>query len=601
MDIFVLKAITEELKDQLVSSRVSKVYQINADDLVIQFWGRGEKRLYISIHPEMGHLCLIERKPSYPPVPPRFAAFLRSHLSGSKLVDLRVVPFDRVATLDFQRKGSEGTTETLYLIVELLGRHGNVIVTDGDHSILEALRHVSARESNIRQILPGERYRPLPPLPYRLSLANLNREELWKRLMAGLGGREDISFSLPRQLQQLIGLGSTLARELALRVGGKISISGFETLWTALEGLRSCYQEGFFVPQVLQLNEGDETLSAFDLPHLPVVSRQVFQEMNRAAEVFYQPRIERRVFREIKRNLLRSLEKGKNRLIRKKQNLGGDRRKLEGYLKLKEYADLLISQQVLVSRSAPSVRLINYYSLEMEEIEVPLDVRFSPKGNAEVYYKKYRKARKGLDVVVDFLNRVEADLRYLEDLIYQSEEVDNLDTLFPLAEEAEEALGNRVSAGTGRQLSEGRKRLGAKAQRGREEEKERREDQVSQWCRRFFSSEGWEILCGKNSRGNDWLLKRIAQSEDIWLHAHRLPGTHVLLKRRFAGGIPERTLLEAAQIAAYFSRGKGSTKVSVIYTPAKNVRKLQKGKPGQVTVEKYQTILVQPERGGSEE
>lgn len=597
MDLFVLKAIVEELNVLLVSSMVSKVYQINADDLLIQFWGRGTKRLYISVHPDMGRLHLTGHKPGFPPAPLRFAAYLRSHLSGARLVNVGTTPFDRVATLTFHKKGPDDTTETFFLIVELLGRHGNVIATDGNLTILESLRHVSAQESSIRPVLPGETYRPLPPPPYRIGLANLDREALWKQLSGGNEeqGSEGTGEERKRRLQQLIGLGALLAWELSLRSVGETQLIDVEALWSALEEWRSRYLQGHFLPQVLRLEGGEEALAGFDLPHLPVVSREVFPEMNQAADAFYFPRMKEQAFQEDRRKLLRSLEKEKKRLVRKRQKLEGDRRKLEGYLMLKEFADLLVSQQASATKGAPSARLINYYSPQMEEIEVPLDVRLSPKENAELYYKKYRKARKGLDVVADFLARVEADLGYLEDLFYQSEDADDLETLSSLADEAREAFGRKASAMGERRPSERPRRSRASA------EKEKKEDEVSRQCRRFYSSEGWEILCGKSSRGNDWLLKRAARSEDIWLHAHGLPGAHVLLKRRSSGGVPENSLLEAAQIAAYFSRGKNSTKVSVIYTPAKNVRKLPKGKPGQVTVANYQTILVRPEQMRSEE
>lgn len=606
MDLFVLKAIVEELNNQLASSMVSKIYQINADDLLIQFWGPGTKRLYISVHPELGRLHLTGHKPFFPPAPPRFAAYLRSHLSGARLVNIGLTPFDRVATLTFQKKRPDETTEALHLVVELLGRHGNVIITDENYTILESLRRVSARESQIRQVLPGEKYQPLPSLPGRMGLANLDREALGKQLSVenktdrtegaeDRGGRPSDPSLLRRRLQQLVGLGPILAWELSLGSTGDTGLLDFEALWKALEEWQTFYPQGPFLPQILRLAGGEETLSALDLSHLPVVSREVFPDMSQAADAFYFPLSMEQTFQEEGRRLLRCLQKEQKRLVRKKQNLEGDWRKLEGYLKLKEIADLLISQQASATKGDSSARLINYYSPQMEAIEVPLDVRLSPKENAELYYKKYRKARKGLDVVADFLARVGSDLAYLEDLLYQSEEAEDLETLSTLSLEAGEAFGRKTSDPEERPSSEKRRETRAGTHH------ERKEDEVSRQCRRFYSSEGWEILCGKSSRGNDWLLKRAARSEDIWLHAHGLPGAHVLLKRRSSGEVPENTLLEAAQIAAYFSRGKNSTKVSVIYTPAKNVRKLPKGKPGQVTVANYQTILVRPEQMRSEE
>lgn len=605
MDIFVLKAIVEELKEQLTYSRVSKVYQVNENDLVIYFWGRGEKRLYLSVDPELGRLHLTEHKLHYPPSPLRFAAYLRCHLSGARLVEVQLTPFDRVVTQVYQRKDAEGKVETFHLIAEIVGRHGNIILTAEDQTILEALRHISPQQRGphevgreeplqgregphrvgvgrgpIRPILPGEKYWPLPPPPSRLSLAQLDRESLQQKPQASL--------------LSLLGLGPLLARELELSAEGKL-----DPLWETIEQWRARYLQGPFVPQIIRLPEGKAALCAFDLPHLPLVDRQVFEEMNRAADAFYWPRLQEEAFQEGRRELRRFLEKEKKRFHRKLENLDGDRRKLEGYLKLKEYADLLISQQAAVTKGAPSARLVNYYSPEMEEVEVPLDVRLSARENAESYYKKYRKARNGLDRVAELQSQVRTDQEYVEGLLYQVEEAEELEVLSLLQEEVRESLKWKGPSSDAKSPSRVARRAPTPGSRPASSPprggQPTRQAKLSQWCRRFTSSEGWEILCGKSNRGNDWLLRSVAKAEDIWLHAQELPGSHVLIRRKAAGEIPERSLLEAAQVAAYFSKGKGSTKVPVLYTPAKNVRKPPGAPPGQVTVSSYKTLLVRPE------
>ncbi|MBI2877962.1 MAG: NFACT family protein [Candidatus Tectomicrobia bacterium] len=572
MDIFVLKAIVEELKEALVYSRVSKVFQVNENDLVINFWGRGENRLYLSVDPELGRLHLTGHKPLYPPAPLRFAAYLRSHLAGARLMDLHLTPFDRVVTQVFQRKDAEGNMETFCLIAEIIGRHGNILLTTGEGTILEALRHLTPQESPLRPILPGEMYRPLPPPPSRLKLAQLDRESLRERPQASL--------------LALLGMGPLLTRALEQSAAGDPDL-----LWKTLEEWRTRYLDGPFIPQILQLPDGKRTLCAFDLPHLPVADRQVFEGMNQAADAFYGPRLQEESFQGGKKELQRFLEKEKKRLRRKLENLEGDHSKLEGYLKLKEYADLLIAQQAAVTKGASSARLVNYYSPEMEEVEVPLDVRLSARENAEAYYKKYRKARNGLDRVAELQSQTRTELEYVEGLLYQVEEAEDLETLSLLQEEVRGSLKWRPLVET-RDRPSGANRAAAPAPRGAAST---RSAQLSQWCRRFTSSEGWEILCGKSNRGNDWLLRSVAKAEDIWLHAQGFPGSHVLIRRKAAGEVPERTLLEAAQVAAYYSKGKNSTKVPILYTPARHVRKPPGTPSGQVTVSSYKTLLVRPE------
>jgi predicted ribosome quality control (RQC) complex YloA/Tae2 family protein len=251
-------------------------------------------------------------------------------------------------------------------------------------------------------------------------------------------------------------------------------------------------------------------------------------------------------------------------------HLAQDRRKLEGYLPYQRYGTLLVAQRV--PRGATSATVVDYYSPEQTLITIPLDPRLSLHDNAQVYFKKARKAQHGLVKVQELLMQCAAEERYLEGVAQQAEQAEDWETLEGIAAElgtlpARSVTQRRVVVSTPAALP----------------------------YRTFVLRDNSTVYCGKNNQGNDVLLRQVAAPEDIWLHAHRQAGAHVVLKVRPHQEVAHQTLLQAAALAAFYSKGKEAASVEVIYTRAKYVRKFRGARPGQVQVNKYRTVEVAPQ------
>jgi len=258
------------------------------------------------------------------------------------------------------------------------------------------------------------------------------------------------------------------------------------------------------------------------------------------------------------------------KLRRKMANLAQDRCKLESYLPYQRYGTLLVAQRL--PRGAASVTVVDYYSPDQTLVTIPLDPRLSLHDNAQIYFKKSRKAPHGLVKVQELLTQCAAEERYLEDVAHQIGQAEDWETLEALAVElgalpSQPVTQRRVAVPTPAALP----------------------------YRTFVLRDTSTVYCGKNHQGNDVLLRQVATPEDIWLHAHRQAGAHVVLKVPPHQEVAHQTLLQAAALAAFYSKGKETTSVEVIYTRAKYVRKFRGARPGQVQVTEYHTVEVAPQ------
>jgi predicted ribosome quality control (RQC) complex YloA/Tae2 family protein len=251
-------------------------------------------------------------------------------------------------------------------------------------------------------------------------------------------------------------------------------------------------------------------------------------------------------------------------------NLVQDRGKLESYLPYQRYGTLLVAQRL--PRGTTSATVVDYYSPDQTLVTIPLDPRLSLHDNAQIYFKKSRKAQRGLVKVQELLAQCTAEERYLEDCTHQIEQAQDWESLEALALE-----------------------LGAlPSQPGRQRRVVVPAPAVLSY-RTFVLPDSSTVYCGKNHQGNEVLLRQVATPEDIWLHAHRQAGAHVVLKVPPHQQVAHQTLLQAAALAAFYSKGKAAASVEVIYTRAKYVRKFRGARPGQVQVLEYHTLEVAPQ------
>lgn len=568
MDLLAVAAVTREVEGALRGAILSRVVQTGPLTLVLEWWagGRGERRLVVSAEPDAPRLHLTGLAASAlrelpPPAggPPRFAAFLRAHTKGMRLLEVRQAAGDRVVTLRLGRSGDDPAR--LDLVAELSGSHAQLVVVGADGRVREALRRTAAAGG--RTLGPGEGYVPPPP-GTRRPFAEL------PRAAAALGGGD------PGPLARAVaGVTAALVAHLTAEAAGDPA-----RLVTAAEALAARVAEGRFAPRVYRREGSAALLSMVPLAHLegaPGVEVEAFDSPSAAVERWTASPEERLARRAAP--LRTRVLKARERLVRRLAALEADRAGLERAAGARRLADLLAAQRHLVRRGAREVRVVDYFDAEGREVAVPLDPALDVQGNIEALYARARKAARGAEAVAARRAETEADVTYLDEALFaldaaeSPEEVDAVE-----AEMAEQGLVPVMAEGGGRGVPR------------------RRAAPAEPPVRRFRSSDGYEILAGKTNVSNDYVSTRLARPEDLWLHADGYPGAHVLLRRTGRGEVPERSVLEAAAVAAFYSKARGAGKVSVHVAPASAVRKPRGARPGLVTLAGgYRSVVVVPD------
>jgi len=562
MDLFIIHGIVEELKKEIVGGFVTKIYQMNRTDLLIRLRRLGEeKNLLLSTHPDYYRIHLTEKKYANPQNPPRFCTYLRKHITGARVADVTHDPYERVVRIGLQKRQDAGLSRDLVLIVELLAKTGNVLLLDGE-KILDCLHFRKSEKGMARPALPGLIYSPLPRSE-RLLLSEVTPEKI-----------EEI-FILPTNekwkelLNQISGISSHLAREIDFLSEGKAN--GF---WANFLHFRERYEKKSYEPRIITLLTGKKIFASFPLKSLGQVEEEIFETTNAAADSYYYETIMRRQMEERKRSLTKRIRQLLGRLERRKENLILDKEKCAGDLALKAQGDLLVANYSRLKKGMKQIEVLDYAQDPPQAILISLDASLDPAGNLEKYFRRYKKAKRGIEMVAGRLEETQKEIDYLESVHFQVEE----------AEDAEEFEGIRQELEEERILPVSQKQKAAK---------EKREPALP--IRRFRSSDGLEIICGKSNIGNDYILRKMARGNDLWFHAQGYPGSHVLLKAG-AGEPKFGAIAEAATVAAFFSRGRGSTRVPVDYTVAKNVNRPKGARPGFVTYLHQKTIYVNPDK-----
>jgi predicted ribosome quality control (RQC) complex YloA/Tae2 family protein len=561
MDLFVIRGIVEELKKEIEGAFISKVYQMNRTDLLFRLRRMGdEKQLLLSTHPDFFRLHLTEKKFPNPMVPPRFCTYLRKHIGGARISGVTQDRYERVVRLTLQKKMDAGVIREVFLVAELVGKISNILLLEGDR-ILDCLHFRRGEEEAARSAAPGLFYSPLSPSGQWLP-DEVTRGKMEEVCSSPAGER------WRAMARRISGLSPLLARELEF-VGGETP-GGMED---ALRLLVKRYEEADFDPKVYTLLGEKKVLSPFPLKSLGPAREESYSSMNQAADQFYFQVVVKRQMAEQKQALSKRLRQLISRLQRRRDNLIGDREGFQKDLGAKDLGDLLTANYPRLRKGMREVEALDYCQDPPRPIFIPLEESLDPSGNVQRYFKKYKKAKRGLEMASQRMEEAEREITYLESVLFEVEE----------AEDAEEVETIR------RELEEERIVSVPKKQKAGKEKKE-----VSIPVRRFRSSEGLEIFCGKHNLGNDYLLRHLAKDNDLWFHSQGVPGSHVLLKvGRGEPGL--QSILEAAAIAAHYSRGRGSTRVPVDYTLVKNVRRPRGAKPGMVTYYHQKTILAKPD------
>jgi len=550
MDAFLLKQVIAELAAELPGALVSKVHQPGDKEIVLELWGRGEKRLLLSADPELCRIHLTTRRTQNPQSPPRFCQFLRKHMEGMRIAGFSVAPYDRSVRIDLVSGRPDAEHAKTSLHAELYGRHANLIYVDGDGTILEPLRTVSDEESRIREVVPGIPYRPLPR-PARAFLPDVTRDDA-VRIFAG--GWEGLPKAL---LDNVAGLGRELAHEAAAH--GR---ENPDTLYDALRDLVRRYEQGDFVPGIGTLAGGKRRILPFPCPAAGFADFLSFPTANAAADAFYAEVAEARetaVLRQkVKSRIAALLKKERHKL----ENVGGDEERLAEGLQGTARGEELKANLGSLKKGMDSFR------------NIPLDPAKTPVENMNRYFRLARKAKGATEIVRKRKREVAESVYYLESLESQLEAAGTRNEVMAARQELSSSFPARVKPSA--------KKKGARRDAPR--------PIIPQVEKVEFL--GCAILVGRNNVGNDKIVKELSAPDDLWLHAQGIPGSHVLVKRPAGKEVPREVVEEAARLAVLHSKARGSRNVPVFLAEARHVSKFKGAKPGLVRITRYTTISV---------
>jgi predicted ribosome quality control (RQC) complex YloA/Tae2 family protein len=593
MDTFVLNAIAQELQYQICPSRINTIWQPDEYSLVFGLWyRRTESYLVMSVAPHHQYLFLTSQLPDNQVG--AFGKFLHHHIKGGEIRALHKPMLERILTFEITRQDIDGQDLQFRFILEIMGRYSNLILVNQEtNKILDSIRHVTATQSSYRRIAPGAVYVP-PPKQDKIDPATIDREQFQQIL----SDYEEVTPTLSFWkffLQRVEGFSPLMAKEVA---GQGAADSDNEARWqrfaTIMEVVKSGnYQPTLVIEQDEQGMQKPIALSAVLLQTKVCTPNSLQTEvctpkmgsgqtevctpnsMNQAAEWYYGTLVERQQYETLKALLLSPLNARLSKLRKKQEHLHTQKEQIENAEQYKKQGELITTNIYQLKKGMRMAEVVDYYTEGQPVIEIPLDPRFTPAQNAQRYFKRYNKLKQGKDITMHRLCETEQEIAYLEERKFFIEEAESIQHLKELQDELEEMKKRSRKEKVGQQNI--------------------RQENSGPFLR-FISSDGFEIYVGRSGKENDLLTQRTALPDDIWLHVHQAPGSHVLiLNRNRNAPVPEQTLKEAASLAAYYSKLRHSGKVDVIYTPRKYVKKLKGSPPGLVTLSQFQTIRVVPQ------
>ncbi|HIE26104.1 TPA: fibronectin/fibrinogen-binding protein [Candidatus Poribacteria bacterium] len=579
-DSFTLHLLVSELRDAILDGRIRHVAQTNSFEIILRIsTEHGSRNLLISAHPTHARTHLVKQVPK---TEERFhfADFLMRHIMRGTITSIEQIGLDRILQIQISPIQSVIEVESKLLIAEFMGKHSNIIlVNESTGKILESIKHIDESMSRYRQVLPGLEYM-LPPQQQKLDPFSLGKSQF-------LSLFEDNTKKQTWRvlLTNIDGMSPMIAKEIVARAGVDDTP---EALWEAFKEVLDVFksprpplikgeQIGAHSPQV-HVSATDETdviaASALPLMQFPEMKRLPFESMSEALEYFYQCVILKENIAIQRNALTQTLNKKRAAAENKLTALSEDLHTAENADDIRIKGELIISNLHKIKRGQTEVEVENYYDPNLTKLAIELDPRLSPSDNAQRYFKRYSKAKRSKAVISNLIAENQALLEVIEHYTAELERAKNLPQLLAIRSELVERGWSYSN-----------------------EKKKRKKKEGDATFRNYLSSDGYQIYVGRNSKENDLLITRIAKKDDMWLHAKHIFGSHVIIRNpEKKPGIPMPTLLEAAQIAAYFSKASKSSHVPVDYTWAKFVVKPKGSKPGFVTYTREKTLYVEPRK-----
>ncbi|WP_423214508.1 Rqc2 family fibronectin-binding protein [Streptococcus equinus] len=538
-DGFFLHHLTKELQDELLYGRIQKVNQPFEHELVLTIRNnRKNYKLLLSAHPVFGRVQITKTDFQNPQTPNTFTMIMRKYLQGAVIESLEQIDNDRILEIAFSNKNEIGDNVKVTLVVEIMGKHSNIILIDkAESKIIESIKHIGFSQNSYRTILPGSTY-IAPPKTDAKNPFTVSDEKLFEILQT-----EDLA---PRHLQKLFqGLGRDTAENLSAQLSDD-KIKQFRA----------------FFSRDVQPNMTDKSFAAvlFDNSN----KEKTFDSLSELLDVFYQDKAERDRVNQQSSDLIHRVQTELDKNVKKLKKQEKELQATENAEEFRQKGELLTTYLSMVPNNQDQVELDNYYT--NEKITIALDKSLTPNQNAQRYFKKYQKLKEAVKHLTGLIEETKHTITYLES-VETSLSHASISDIADIREELVET--------------------GFVKRRTKDKRHKRKKPE------QYLASDGKTIIMvGRNNLQNDELTFKMAKKGELWFHAKDIPGSHVLIKDNLNPSDEVKT--DAAELAAYYSKARLSNLIQVDMIEAKKLNKPTGAKPGFVTYTGQKTLRVTP-------
>ncbi len=564
-DGITISNIVHELRETLLDGRINKIAQPEDDELLLAIkTPSGMKRLYISASASLPLIYLTETNKPSPMMAPNFCMLLRKHINNGRITDITQPKLERIIRFEIEHLDELGDLCKKYLIVEIMGKHSNIIFCNDQNRIIDSIKHVSAQMSSVREVLPGRDYF-IPETTEKFNPLDVSFADFSSILIAKPTGLAKAIYT------SFTGISPVVAEEICYIAGVDSSVTPKELSEDVLVHLYKQFTlffdfvaKGEFSSCIYYKNSEPKEFAAVTLSHFGQYDRKEFDSMSALLETYYASKNTITRIRQKSVDLRKIVQTALER-NRKKYDLQTKQlRDTEGRDKYRVYGELINVYGYGLEPNAKHLKCLNYYT--NEEIMIPLDSTKTPQENSQKYFDKYNKQKRTYEALVSLIEETHDEIVYLESVSNALDIALSEDDLSQIKEELIE------SGYVKRKFTKKKVKISSKPFH-------------------YISSDGYHMYVGKNNIQNEELTFNFAVGNDWWFHAKGCPGSHVIVKTN-GDELPDRTFEEAGKLAAYYSKNRGSEKVEIDYVEKKHVKKPKGGKPGFVVYYTNYSLMI---------
>lgn len=564
--------IVHDLNQTILGGKINKIAQPENDELILTIKNnRTQYRLFLSASASLPLIYLTGNNKPGPLTAPNFCMLLRKHIGSGKITSITQPGMERVIRFEIEHLNEMGDLCTKYLIVEIMGKHSNIIFTNDNEQIIDSIKHVSAHMSSVREVLPGRPYF-IPATQAKADPFQLTADILCEQILNKPAPTAKAIYT------SVTGISPLIAEEICYRAGidGGVPTDGLSSLEKlhlahTFQRIMDDIRQGMFEPNIVYKGKEPVEFASLKLTQYQDLSVTEFSSISELLETYY---AEKNIVTKIRQksvDLRKIVQTSLERNVKKYQLQHKQMKDTEKKDKYRIWGELINTYGYGLEPGIKSFEALNYYT--NETVNIPLDPTLTPQENAKKYFDKYSKLKRTADALEKLLQETDSEIRHLESIAASLDIAVSEDDLIQIKEELTEYGYIRRKYTSGKKVK------------------------ITSKPFHYISSDGFHIYVGKNNYQNEELSFKFASGNDWWFHAKGQPGSHVIVKTN-GEELPDRTFEEAGRLAAYYSKGRQAPKVEIDYTLKKNLRKPTGGKPGFVVYYTNYSLLIEPDIKG---